>query len=57
MVTAGPPQGTALEEAVVLTQALRNSGRQLTDDYATGGVGDKVSPVCSPALAVCGLQG
>lgn len=57
MLTAMPLQGMGLEKRVALTQALAKSGQQLTDNYCTGRVGDKVSPVLLPALAACGPQG
>lgn len=57
MLMAVPPQGMGLEKTVALTQALTKSGQQLTENYSTGRVGDKVSQVFLPALGACGLQG
>ncbi len=58
-------QGMTVEERVVLTLAMRDSGRQLDwsrlelsgpviDKHSTGGVGDVVSLMLGPMLAACG---
>ena len=55
-------QGMTLEERVALTLAMRDSGDVLEwdlpgpvlDKHSTGGVGDNVSLMLAPALAVCG---
>ncbi|XP_069764130.1 thymidine phosphorylase [Narcine bancroftii] len=59
-------QGMTQEEAVNLTQEMKLSGAVLewpkewssviVDKHSTGGVGDKVSLVLSPALAACGCK-
>ncbi|KAG3290659.1 thymidine phosphorylase, transcript variant X1 [Ictidomys tridecemlineatus] len=59
-------QGMDLEETSALTQAMARSGeqlqwpeawhQQLVDKHSTGGVGDKVSLILAPALAVCGCK-
>ena len=55
-------QGMDLTERVALTEAMRDSGDVLRwdlpgpvlDKHSTGGVGDNVSLMLAPALAVCG---
>lgn len=56
-------RGMELEERVVLTEAMRDSGRVLQwkgldgpvlDKHSTGGVGDCVSLVLGPVVAACG---
>ena len=55
-------QKMSVEERVALTLAMRDSGDVLTwdmpgpvvDKHSTGGVGDNVSLMLAPALAVCG---
>ncbi len=55
-------QGMDLTERVALTEAMRDSGDVLSwdlngpvlDKHSTGGVGDNVSLMLAPALAVCG---
>ncbi|MCA1299248.1 thymidine phosphorylase [Stappia indica] len=56
-------KGLTLEERVALTLAMRDSGTVLDwsdieapvlDKHSTGGVGDNVSLMLAPALAVCG---
>ncbi len=58
-------QGMTVEERVVLTLAMRDSGRTLEwsqlglagpviDKHSTGGVGDVVSLMLGPMLAACG---
>lgn len=55
-------QKMELSERVSLTEAMRDSGDVLTwslpgpvlDKHSTGGVGDNVSLMLAPALAVCG---
>lgn len=55
-------QKMELEERVALTEAMRDSGDVLEwdlpgpvlDKHSTGGVGDNVSLMLAPALAVCG---
>ena len=59
-------KGMTREEAVYLTKAMLASGETIdwpeewqaciADKHSTGGVGDKVSLVLAPALAVCGLK-
>jgi thymidine phosphorylase len=55
--------GMSREEAVALTEAMRDSGTVLDwsglngpvlDKHSTGGVGDNVSLMLAPALAACG---
>jgi thymidine phosphorylase len=53
--------GMALTERVALTEAMRDSGDVLQwdsgpvlDKHSTGGIGDTVSLMLAPALAVCG---
>jgi len=56
--------GLSEEETLALTLAMRDSGMKLTwselgdkpvvDKHSTGGVGDKVSLMLAPMLAVCG---
>ncbi|MEM6744743.1 MAG: thymidine phosphorylase [Pseudomonadota bacterium] len=56
-------QGMTVEERVVLTEAMRDSGEVLrwdlpgpvVDKHSTGGVGDNVSLMLAPALAACGV--
>ena len=56
--------GISVEETVVLTEAMINSGARLTwepgapvvDKHSTGGVGDKMSLILAPALAECGCR-
>ncbi|MDG1970446.1 MAG: thymidine phosphorylase [Paracoccaceae bacterium] len=53
----------SLEERVVLTKAMRDSGQVMrwdlpgpvVDKHSTGGVGDNVSLMLAPALAACGV--
>jgi thymidine phosphorylase len=56
-------KGMSREEAVALTEAMRDSGTVLNwseldgpvlDKHSTGGVGDNVSLMLAPALAACG---
>jgi thymidine phosphorylase len=56
-------KGMARDEAVTLTEAMRDSGTVLDwsglpgpvlDKHSTGGVGDNVSLMLAPALAACG---
>ena len=56
-------KGMARDEAVALTEAMRDSGTVLDwsdldgpvlDKHSTGGVGDNVSLMLAPALAACG---
>jgi thymidine phosphorylase len=56
-------RGMAREEAVALTEAMRDSGtvldwsdldRPIVDKHSTGGVGDNVSLMLAPAVAACG---
>jgi len=55
-------KGMQSDERVALTQAMRDSGDVLSwdlpgpvvDKHSTGGVGDNVSLILAPALAVCG---
>ncbi len=56
-------KGMSREEAVALTEAMRDSGTVLDwsglpgpvlDKHSTGGVGDNVSLMLAPALAACG---
>lgn len=56
-------QGLSVDERVALTLAMRDSGAVLdwsdieapiVDKHSTGGVGDNVSLMLAPALAVCG---
>ncbi|MEJ0011822.1 MAG: thymidine phosphorylase [Bauldia sp.] len=56
-------KGMTREEAVALTEAMRDSGTVLDwsglpgpvlDKHSTGGVGDNVSLMLAPALAACG---
>ncbi len=55
-------KGMDAAERVALTQAMRDSGSVLdwdlpgpvVDKHSTGGVGDNVSLILAPALAVCG---
>ena len=57
--------GISVNETVILTEAMINSGARLTwssgapvvDKHSTGGVGDKMSLILAPALAVCGCRG
>lgn len=57
-------RGLGAEERVALTLAMRDSGRVLEwdldgpvlDKHSTGGVGDCVSLLLAPALAVCGAH-
>ncbi len=54
--------GMSAQERVSLTEAMRDSGDVLSwdlpgpvlDKHSTGGIGDNVSLVLAPALAVCG---
>lgn len=57
-------RGLALEETIVLTEAMLRSGRQLAhrgndrpkvDKHSTGGVGDKISLCLAPLVAACGV--
>ena len=58
--------GMTTQETVMLTHAMIYSGETLTwpqewkgqvvDKHSTGGVGDKISLVLAPALAVCGVK-
>jgi thymidine phosphorylase len=56
-------RGMARDEAVALTEAMRDSGTVLDwsaldgpvlDKHSTGGIGDNVSLMLAPALAACG---
>ncbi len=54
-------KGMDLPERVALTEAMRDSGEVLAwdqgpvlDKHSTGGIGDTVSLMLAPALAVCG---
>ncbi len=54
-------KGMTLSERVCLTECMRDSGAVLSwdqgpvlDKHSTGGIGDTVSLVLAPALAVCG---
>lgn len=55
-------RGMSLDERVMLSLAMRDSGTVLTwdvngpvvDKHSTGGVGDNVSLMLAPALAACG---
>lgn len=58
-------QGMTMDERVVLTREMMNSGEVLTwadldlpgpilDKHSTGGVGDKVSLMLGPVVAACG---
>jgi thymidine phosphorylase len=56
-------RGMSREEAVALTEAMRDSGTTLDwsnldgpvlDKHSTGGIGDNVSLMLAPALAACG---
>ncbi|MEM7268578.1 MAG: thymidine phosphorylase [Pseudomonadota bacterium] len=55
-------KGMKLGERVLLTEAMRDSGEvmrwdlggPIVDKHSTGGVGDNVSLMLAPALAVCG---
>ena len=55
-------RGMGIEETVQLTDAMRRSGTNITwdlngpvvDKHSTGGVGDTVSLMLAPMLAVCG---
>lgn len=59
-------KGMNRDETVHLTKAMISTGNLLTwpeewrgsvaDKHSTGGVGDKVSLVLAPALAVCGVK-
>lgn len=59
-------KGMNRDETVHLTKAMTSTGNLLTwpekwrgsvaDKHSTGGVGDKVSLVLAPALAVCGVK-
>ena len=59
-------KGLNKEETVCLTHSMMHSGHIFTwpkewqgkvvDKHSTGGVGDKVSLVLAPALAVAGLK-
>lgn len=59
-------KGMSKEETVHLTHAMMDSGLSFTwppewagdivDKHSTGGVGDKVSLILTPALAACGLK-
>ncbi|MFQ5622542.1 MAG: thymidine phosphorylase [Paracoccaceae bacterium] len=56
-------RGMESDERVALTEAMRDSGEVLSwdlpgpvaDKHSTGGVGDNVSLMLAPALAVCGV--
>lgn len=56
--------GISVDETVVLTEAMIDSGARLTwgpgapvvDKHSTGGVGDKMSLILAPALAECGCR-
>ncbi|SMF39016.1 thymidine phosphorylase [Xaviernesmea oryzae] len=57
-------RGMSRDETVALTLAMRNSGtvlnwdglgRPVADKHSTGGVGDNVSLMLAPIVAVCGL--
>lgn len=55
-------KGMTMDERVVLTRAMADSGKRLTwdldrpvlDKHSTGGVGDKVSMILAPLVAACG---
>jgi len=55
-------RGMGIDETVQLTDAMRNSGTNITwnldgpvvDKHSTGGVGDTVSLMLAPMLAACG---
>lgn len=58
-------QGMDAEETAILTQAMLDSGERLTrspqgpprvDKHSTGGLGDKISLILAPLLAVCGVH-
>lgn len=59
-------QGMTDEETAWLTQSMTDTGFKFTwpedwrhlvvDKHSTGGVGDKVTLVLTPALAACGLK-
>ncbi|WP_316898151.1 thymidine phosphorylase [Pseudodesulfovibrio indicus] len=60
-------RGMTMEERIVLTEAMRDSGRVLdwpalgvehgvVDKHSTGGVGDKVSLILGPLAAACGAS-
>jgi thymidine phosphorylase len=56
-------KGMSAEEAVGLTQAMRDSGTVLhwnlpgavVDKHSTGGIGDNISLMLAPILAACGV--
>lgn len=56
--------GISVDETVILTEAMIDSGARLTwgpgapvvDKHSTGGVGDKMSLILAPALAQCGCR-
>lgn len=57
--------GLNMDETVWLTQAMANSGDRVdlsrlnfpcVDKHSTGGVGDKITVICLPILAACGLR-
>ncbi|MGE4421470.1 MAG: thymidine phosphorylase [Pseudodesulfovibrio sp.] len=60
-------RGMTLSERIILTEAMRDSGRVLdwpklgiergvVDKHSTGGVGDKVSLILGPLAAACGAS-
>ena len=57
-------QGMSLDETVVLTRAMIDSGKRFewpagtpkVDKHSTGGIGDKVSIALAPLVACCGVD-
>ena len=63
-LTAGHTKGLAYDETFALTEVMVNSGdcvsfnnmdAYVADKHSTGGVGDKVSIILGPLMAVAGL--